>query len=70
MEFLLFLAVWALGAIAWLLFSINTKLQRIGNMIHDASRSEEPPRPALGAWAEEEEPNATRGQAKSDDIEQ
>ena len=70
MGFLLFVAVVALGAIAWLLFSIDTKLQRIGDMIHVASRSEEPPRPALGARAEEEEPNATRGQANSNDIEQ
>ncbi len=41
MEFLLFLAVAALGAIAWLLFRIDTKLQAIGNMIHAASRPEE-----------------------------
>ncbi len=41
MGFLLFLAVVALGAIAWLLFRIDTKLQAIGNMIHDASRPEE-----------------------------
>ncbi len=41
MEFLLFLAVIALGAIAWLLFRIDTKLQAIGDMIHDASRPEE-----------------------------
>ncbi len=41
MGFLLFLAVVALGAITWLLFRIDTKLQAIGNMIHDASRSEE-----------------------------
>ncbi len=41
MGFLLFLAVAALGTIAWLLFRIDTKLQAIGNMIHDASRPEE-----------------------------
>ncbi len=41
MSFLLFLAVVALGAIAWLLFKIDTKLQAIGDMIHDASRPEE-----------------------------
>ncbi len=41
MGFLLFLAVGALGAIAWLLFRIDTKLQAIGDMIHDASRPEE-----------------------------
>ncbi len=42
MGLLLFLAVVALlGAIAWLLFRIDTKLQAIGNMIHDASRPEE-----------------------------
>ncbi len=41
MGFLLFLAVAALGAIAWLLFRIDTKLQAIGNMIHAASRPEE-----------------------------
>ncbi len=41
MGFLLFLAVVALGAIAWLLFRIDTKLQAIGNMTHDASRPEE-----------------------------
>ena len=44
MGFLIFLAVGALGAITWLLFRIDTKLQAIGNMIHDASRSEEPRR--------------------------
>ncbi len=40
MGFLLFLAVAALGAIAWLLFRIDTKLQAIGHMIHDASKPE------------------------------
>ena len=39
-----FLEVVALGAIAWLLFRIDSKLQAIGDMIHDASRPEEPPR--------------------------
>ena len=41
MGFLLFLAVVALGAIAWLLFRIDAKLQAIGDMIHDANRPEE-----------------------------
>ncbi len=41
MGLLLFLAVAALGAIAWLLFRIDTKLQAIGDMIHDVSRPEE-----------------------------
>ena len=41
MAFLLFLAVVALGAIAWLLFKIDAKLQAIGDMIHEASRPEE-----------------------------
>ena len=44
MGFLLFLAVVALGAITWLLFRIDAKLQAIGNMIDDASKSEEPRR--------------------------
>ncbi len=41
MGFLLFLVVIALGAIAWLLFKIDAKLQAIGDMIHNASRPEE-----------------------------
>ncbi len=41
MGFLLFLTVVALGAIVWLLFKIDAKLQSIGDMIHDASRPEE-----------------------------
>ncbi len=41
MGFLLVLAVTALGAIAWLLFRIDAKLQAIGDMIHDANRPEE-----------------------------
>ncbi len=44
MGFLLFLAVVALGAITWLLFRIDAKLQSIGDMIHDASRPEVPRR--------------------------
>ncbi len=44
MGFLLFLVVVALSAIVWLLFRIDTKLQAIGDMIHDASKSEEPRR--------------------------
>ncbi len=45
MGFLLFLAVVALGAIAWLLFKIDAKLQAIGDMIHDANRPEKRRRP-------------------------
>ncbi len=41
MGFLLFLAVVALGAIAWLLFRIDAKLQAIGDMIDGASKPEE-----------------------------
>ena len=41
MGFLLFLAVVALGVIAWLFFRIDAKLQAIGDMIQDASRPEE-----------------------------
>ena len=41
MGFLLLLAVAALGAIAWLLFKIDAKLQAIGDMINDASKPEE-----------------------------
>ncbi len=51
MGIFLLLAVVALGAIAWLLFridaklqaigEIDAKLQAIGDMIHDASRPEE-----------------------------
>ncbi len=44
MGFLLFLEVVALGAIVWLLFKIDAKLQSIGDMIHDASKTEEPRR--------------------------
>ncbi len=44
MGFLFFLAVVALGAMAWLLYRIDTKLQAIGDMIHDASTPEEPRR--------------------------
>ena len=40
MGFLLILVVVALGAIAWLLFRIDTKLQAIGDMIHDANKPE------------------------------
>ncbi len=54
MGFLLFLAVAALGAIAWLLFRIDTKLQVIGDMIHDASRPEEQPRLKPGEEIHEE----------------
>ena len=41
MGLFLLLAVVALGAIVWLLFRIDAKLQAIGDMIHDASRPEE-----------------------------
>ncbi len=41
MGFLFFLAVVALGAMAWLLFRIDNKLQIIGDMIHDANKPEE-----------------------------
>ncbi len=41
MGFLLFLAVVALGVITWFLFRIDTKLQAIGDMIHEAGRPEE-----------------------------
>ncbi len=41
MGLLFLLGVVALGAIAWLLFRIDAKLQAIGDMIHDASRPEE-----------------------------
>ncbi|MCZ6509582.1 MAG: hypothetical protein O7A62_03240, partial [Alphaproteobacteria bacterium] len=41
MGFLLLLVVVALGAISWLLFKIDIKLQAIGDMIHDAKRPEE-----------------------------
>ena len=41
MGFLLFLAVVALGVIAWFLFKIDAKLQAIGDMIHDANRPKE-----------------------------
>ncbi len=40
MGFLLLVVV-ALGAIVWLLFRIDAKLQAIGDMIHDASRPDE-----------------------------
>ena len=44
MGVLLFLAVIALGVIAWVLFRIDAKLQAIGDMIHDASKPKEPRR--------------------------
>jgi len=44
MGFLLFLAVIALGAMVWLLFKIDAKLQSIGDMINEASRPEVPRR--------------------------
>ena len=42
MGFMLFLEFVALAAMVWLLFRIDTKLQAIGNMIHDASRPDAP----------------------------
>ena len=42
MVFLFGRAGGARGAIAWLLFRIDTKLQAIGNMIHNANSPEEP----------------------------
>ncbi len=44
MGFLLLLAVVALCAIIWLLYRIDSKLQAIGDMINEASKSEEPRR--------------------------
>ncbi len=44
MGFLLFLEVAALGAMVWLLFRIDSKLQAIGDMINDASKTEDPRR--------------------------
>ena len=44
MGFFVFLGVVALGAMVWLLFKIDAKLQSIGDMIHDAGKSEEPRR--------------------------
>ena len=41
MGLLLILAVIALGAIVWFLFKIDSKLQAIGDMIHEASKPEE-----------------------------
>ena len=44
MGFLFFVEVVALGAMVWLLFKINAKLQSIGDMVHDATKSGEPRR--------------------------
>ncbi len=55
MGFLSLLAVVALGAIAWLLFRIDAKLQAIGDIIHDANRPEEQRRLAAEAAAESED---------------
>ena len=44
MGFLIFLEVVALGAMVWLLYKIDNKLQAIGDMIHDATKPEEPRR--------------------------
>ncbi len=56
MGIFLLLTVVALGAIAWLLFRIDAKLQAIGDiMIHDASRPEEQRRLAAEAAAESED---------------
>ncbi|MCZ6453109.1 MAG: hypothetical protein O6909_02605 [Alphaproteobacteria bacterium] len=50
MGFLLFLVVVALGAIAWLLFRIDAKLQAIGDMIHDANKPEVQRLPTAHEW--------------------
>ena len=52
MGLLLFLAVAALGAIAWLLFRIDAKLQAIGDIIHDANRPEEQGLMTAREWLE------------------
>ena len=39
-----FLEFVAFAAMVWLLFRIDSKLQSIGDMINDASKSEEPRR--------------------------
>ncbi len=44
MGFMLFLVFVALAAMVWLLVRIDTKLQSIGDMINEVSRSEEPRR--------------------------
>ncbi len=44
MGFLFLLAVVGIGVIAWLLFRIDAKIQAIGDMIQDATKSEEPRR--------------------------
>ena len=70
MGLLLLLAVVALGAIAWLLFRIDAKLQAIGDMIHDASRPEEQRRLAAEAAAEpEEQPEETGAEDEPEEPE-
>ncbi len=44
MGIMLFLEIVALGAMVWLLFKIDAKLQSIGDMIHDAVKAQEPRR--------------------------
>ena len=44
MTFLLLLAVLLLVVVALLLYRIDDKLQSIGDMMHEASKSEEPRR--------------------------
>ena len=44
MGFMLFLELVALAAMVWFLFRIDSKLQAIGDMIDEASKSEEPRR--------------------------
>ncbi len=44
MVFMLFLELVALAAMVWFLFRIDSKLQAIGDMIDEASKSEEPRR--------------------------
>ena len=43
MGFMLLLEIVALAAMVWLLFRIDSKLQSIGDMISDASKSEDRP---------------------------
>ncbi len=44
MGFFVFLEVVALGAMVWLLFKIDAKLQSIGDMIHETIKAQEPRR--------------------------
>ena len=44
MGILYLIEIVALGAMVWFLFKIDAKLQSIGDMIHDASKAQEPRR--------------------------